>query len=161
MRKRIDNELAEIRNGLELIKTVVMIREPSTVQAAEAYDGLRRQVIAGAAERTAHLQQLARLDSEVTRGASIDDMRRLLRDLLAEAGLHRLSEVEVGNEAAFDDVGGKGDGWEVVEPAYCEDTGRGQVRLVRAGKAQRVEIAPASLPSPELAPVEAMEEVGR
>ena len=109
MRKRIDNELAGIRSGLELIKTVVMIREPATGLAAEAYDGLRRQVIAGAAERNCHLQQLARLDAEVTRGASIEALQKLLRDLLAEAGLHRMNEVEVGFEGDFDDLGGKGD----------------------------------------------------
>ena len=157
MRKRIDNELADIRIGLELIKTIVMIREPATVQAAEAYEGLRKAVIAGAAERTAHLQQLARLDAEVNRGASIEAIRKLLRDLLAEAGLHRINEVEAGGEGAFDEVGGKGDAWRVVEPAYYEDTGRGQPRLVRAGKAERVECASPDLPSAQPATAETIQ----
>jgi hypothetical protein len=145
MRKRIDDALADVRNDLELIKTISMIREPAAVQAAEAYDGLRKAVIAGTAERNAHLQQLARLDAEVNRGADIEAIQRLLRDLLAEAGLHRLNEVQAGAETAFDNVGGKGEKWRVLEPAYFEDTGRGDPRLVRMGKAERFETASSDL----------------
>jgi hypothetical protein len=161
VRKKIDSELSGIRTDLELIRTILMIREPATVQAAEAYEALRRQVIAGAAERNSHLQQLARLDAEVNRGASDDAIRQLLRDLLAEAGLHRINEVEVGNEVAFDEVGGRGDGWRVVEPAYYEDTGQGQPRLIRTGKAERVANASADQPAAVIATADTMQEVGQ
>jgi hypothetical protein len=158
VRKRLEAELAELRFGMELIKDIVMVREPATMQTAEAYEGLRKQVIASAAERNSHLTQLARLDAEAHRGASVEDIQLLLRDLLAEAGLHRVESVDGGSERLFDDLGGRGDTWQVVEPAYCEDTGRGQVRLVRSGKAQRVDGA-ASASSSSVAESDTLEEV--
>lgn len=138
MRKKLEQELAEIRTNLELVKTIVMVREPATGLAAEAYEGLRKQVIVAAGDRSAHLQQLARLDAEVSRGATIESIQLLLDDLLSEAGLARVREFSAEIEAAFDVVGGRGDSFRVVEPAYIENAGHGQPRLVRSGKVERV-----------------------
>jgi len=149
VRKRTNEILSQVHTDLDMIKTIVMIREPATVQAADAYEGLRKAVIAGAAERTAHLQQLARLDAEVSRGAGIEDIERLLRDLLAEAGLHRMTKVPLGGEGAFDVVGGEGPSLRVLEPAYFAETGGSEARLVRTGKAERVAHDTAASPPAE------------
>lgn len=135
-----------------------MVREPATMQTAEAYEGLRKQVIASAAERNAHLAQLARLDAEANRGASAESMQLLLRDLLNEAGLHRLESVDGSSSGLFDDVGGEGDAWRVVEPAYYEDMS-GQVRIVRTGKAERVASPSLEQPSIPSANADVMQEV--
>jgi hypothetical protein len=132
MRRALENRLHEIDDHLERLQLLLMVREPATGLAANAYEGLRKAVVASAADRTAHLSQLARLDYEVGRGASPEAIAMLLQDLLAEAGLTRLTEPADG---AFEVVDGDGDQLEIIEPAYVELETR---RIVRAGKAKAV-----------------------
>ena len=142
MRRALETRLHEIDDHLERLQLLLMVREPATGLAADAYDGLRKAVVASAAERTAHLSQLARLDSEVRRGASTEAIAMLLQDLLAEAGLTRLTEPVDG---AFDVVDGDGDRLEVIEPAYVELETR---RIVRTGKARAFRLTDHAGPSP-------------
>lgn len=134
MRRELENQLRVIEELLQRLQMLLIVRDPASGPAADAYDGLRRAVVASAAERTAHLAHLARLDAEVQRdGASVEAISMLMRDLLAEAGIERTSEWIDGS---FDVLDGTGDRFEVIEPAYAEpSTGR----LVRRGKARRVD----------------------
>lgn len=129
MRRALEERLARIEERLERLQLLLMVREPQTGAAADAYEGLRRQVVASASERTAHLAQLARLDSEVSAGASPESVERLLRDLLAESGLEPVTQP---NATEFEIVGGSGSELVLVEAAYIE---RSTGRIVRRGKA--------------------------
>jgi hypothetical protein len=133
MRRALEERLARIEERLERLQLLLMVREPQTGVAADAYEGLRRQVVASASERTAHLAQLARLDSEVSGGASPESVERLLRDLLAESGLEAVTQP---NAAEFEIVSGSGNELVLVEAAYIE---RATGRVVRRGKATAVD----------------------
>jgi len=139
--RRLERRLDAIEELLEQFKIVLMLREPMTGAAADAYEGLRKQVVAGFEARNARLVGLARLDAEVQRGASMKEMTLLLRDLLAEAALIRVDDparLDGQADLLFNIVGGKGDGLEVIEPAYVDAQTH---RTVRMGTARAVRVS--------------------
>lgn len=125
----------------ELIRTVLMVKEPGTVHAAQAFEGLRKQILAGAAERRSHLAQLVVMSVAVSRATSVDDLRPQVREWMEQAGVGRLDEAPAGEPARdfFEDIAGDGlDGpLEVVEPAYVD---RQTGALLRLGRARRAPV---------------------
>jgi hypothetical protein len=130
MFRSLHERIGELSHKLDLIERVLMVREPGSVKAADAYEGLRRQ---------AHLAHLAQLDAAVRRGATTEALRGLLRDLMQQAGLQTIDDP--AQRDAFEVVEGKGDQLEVLEPAHV-DGGTG--RLVRQGRARATAAAVAS-----------------
>jgi hypothetical protein len=134
------DRLSDLRHELELCKTVLLVREPASPVAAEAFEGLRRQVVAGAAERRSHLSQLVAMAVAVDRASSVDDLAAQVGEWLDQAGVVEVREPEPDRlHLLFDDVDGgtlEGvDAVEVVEPAYV-DSSTGAV--LRAGRARAV-----------------------
>ena len=93
-RRREEREaLLEIRErviGLEheaeLMRTVLIVKEPQTVVAAKSYDGLRKQVMASAAERRSHLNQLVSMAVAVRSDPPVGGR------VLADASIDRLAD---------------------------------------------------------------------
>lgn len=144
--EEIAARLERVEREAELSRNILIVKEPTTGLAAEAYDGLRKQVVASAGERRSHLVQLAILATAVNRAGSIDDLRPLVREWLDQAGVRPLSEVPRGAHVQdlFEDVEGKGlagaAAIEVLEPAYL-DSATGVV--LRLGRARQADIASA------------------
>lgn len=143
-----------LEHQAELIKTVLMVKEPSSIAAAEAYEGLRKQVVASAAERRSHLAQLVAMSVAVSRATSVQDLAAMLDEWMAQAGIVRLNQVPEGWSAAdlFEDIGGEGlaGPLELVEPAYVEQhTGA----LLRLGRARCAAPAPEGAEAPVESPV--------
>ena len=69
---QIARQLDQLDRRSEKMEVILMVREPTAGVAAEAYDGLRKQVVAAMTERMAHLQQLVQLDAALTAGADAD-----------------------------------------------------------------------------------------
>jgi hypothetical protein len=123
--------LSDIERRLERLDIILMIKDPGAGKSADAYEGLRRQVVASAGERTAHLAHLAEIDAALQRGEGPNELSLLVRDLFDQAGLARVSDPNV--REAFEVVAGEGDDLVVLEPAYVEPaTGR----LVKQGRAR-------------------------
>jgi hypothetical protein len=133
-------DLQERVKGLEqqaeLIKTVLIVKEPNTVQASQAYDGLRKQVVASAAERRSHLAQLVSMAVAVTRASSVADLVPQVREWMEQAGVSGVVEVPDGDDPShwFEDISGDGlDGsLQVVEPAFIDIETGSILRLGRA-----------------------------
>jgi hypothetical protein len=118
-----------IEHKLDLVYTALVVRDPGTSLAAEAYEGLRRQVIAGAQERNAHLAQLVEIDLAARRGVSAHDLKGLSTQWMSQANL-----VAIDDPSQRDLFEGSISGdanVEVVEPAYV-DAANG--RLMRQGR---------------------------
>ena len=132
--RRLRHQLAALDERLARIEDMLLLKDPGAARAAEAYEGLRRQVVGASAERTAHLVHLARLDAALGAGEPADALGLLAADLLAQAGLERCHDPS--QAGAFDiSAGDDSGGLRVVEPAYIEaHTGR-VVRRGRAGHA--------------------------
>lgn len=134
----------------ELIKTVLIVKEPNTVQSAQSYDGLRKQVVAAAAERRSHLQQLVSMAVAVSRAKSVDDLVPQVREWMDQAGVVTLASVPPTADPShlFEDIGDAGlDGpIAVIEPAYIDQQTNTVLRLGRARKAERAAPPAASAP---------------
>jgi hypothetical protein len=133
--RRLLDQLAALDARLASIEGMLLLKDPGAARAAEAYEGLRRQLVGASAERTAHLVHLAQFDAALGAGEPVGALALLASDLLAQAGLERCDDP--GQTGAFDISPGDGSGeLRVVEPAYVEaHTGR-VVRRGRAAPAQ-------------------------
>lgn len=128
-----NRRLEELIKKVELIYTAIVVRDPGTAMASDAYDGLRKQVVASANERAAHLVHLAQLHSLVEAGAALSDVQALATEWLTQAGIRCVQEVE--DEGLFDIAEGKDDGALVVSaPAYVDERSG---RVIRKGRAMR------------------------
>jgi hypothetical protein len=140
---RISGQLDQLDRRTEKMETILMVREPASGAAAEAYDGLRKQIVAAVGERTAHLKQLAQLDAALTAGASADVVAKLVRDFADQAALERVKDAEhPERDLLFETVEDLGGRYEVLEAAYVDaKTGRvirrGSVRAVAEAAADR------------------------
>jgi hypothetical protein len=126
---RMEKAVDDIGRSMDKIEVATIVREPSSALSIEAYDGLRKQVVAGANERLAHLVQIAQF-SEATRG--VPELSRLVQEWAEQAGLLRLIEFD---ERYFDVLGGAGDAIQCLRAAYV-DTVTG--RPIMMGQAERV-----------------------
>lgn len=133
--RELESRLDSITRQLDSIYTALVIRDPGTPLSAETYEGLRRQVIAGAQERMAHLVQLADFDVALRSGADVESLLRLTSDWLRQAGIAAVDTA--ADDLQFETPTGDGP-WEVALPAYV-DTATG--RIVRQG---RLRAAPAT-----------------
>jgi hypothetical protein len=149
--KTIEQLVDKIDRSLERIEIITVVREPNTALAADAYNGLRKQVIAAVGERTSHLHQLAKFDGALRTDADLDGLRSLVREWMSQASLEVVEDPSVD---AFERVGPEdAASTRVLRPAYVDAiTGR----VVQGGLVERV--AEASSPTPDQAPPEADEE---
>lgn len=150
----------ELEHKLDLIYTALVVRDPGTSMAAEAFEGLRKQVIAGATARNAHVAQLAEFDVALRRGASAGDLLKLTAQWLDQAGVVRIDDPT--HREAFESTVAPGAPVEVDIPAYV-NTVTGQI--VRQGRLRErqvpaVEQSPAVEEVPAIPAAESAEEVG-
>ena len=129
--RRLYQQLATLDERLAGIEGMLLLKDPGAARAADAYEGLRRQIVGSSAERTAHLVHLAQFDAALRAGEPPGALALLATDLLAQAGLERCDDP--ARPGAFDiSPGAEGEDLRVVEPAYVEThTGR----VVRRGRA--------------------------
>jgi hypothetical protein len=132
---RMSGQLDQLDRRAEKMEVILMVREPSTAVAAEAYDGLRRQVVTAVTERMAHLAQLVQIDAALTAGADAESVGKLVRGFLEQSSLERVTDPDRPERDLFfemvEDLGGE---HEVLEPAYVDAvTGR----IIRRGAIRR------------------------
>jgi hypothetical protein len=133
----MEQALDRISRSIEKIEVATIVREPSSGVAVDAYDGLRRQVIAAAGERMAHLFQLAEFAEAVATNGSMDGLARLVDEWLAQAGVERVTDPREGEY--FDVLGGTGRELRVLRIGYRD---RVTGRPIVMGQAERVEHTP-------------------
>ena len=136
-RKQSEQLLARMERQLDLIHTALVVRDPGTAVSVEAYEGLRKQVIAGATARQAHVAQLAEFDVALHRGATPEDLRSLAKQWLDQAGVTRVEDAAL--REAFESTVAPDQEAVVDVPAYViAVTGQ----LVRQGRLLAVAMAP-------------------
>ena len=120
----------------------LVVRDPGSVMSANAYDGLRKAVMAGAKARTAHLAQLAHLAEAVDRGSDQETMQSQVEEWLLQAGVR---QVDDGPAEFYEVLEGSGEMLQVLSPAWVdEQTGR----IVKQGTARRIPAPPRTAPVP-------------
>jgi hypothetical protein len=132
LQERIHALQDKMHERLRDIDIALIVREPGTARAAEAYEGLRKSVATAARERRQHLAQLVEFVDAIERGATVETLRQRCEQWCIEAGLERRSDV---TPEWFAVVEGEGPVLEVVAPAWV-DSASGQ--LVKQGTARRL-----------------------
>ena len=144
---KVGQHLDQLERRAEKMETILMVREPATSAAADAYEGLRKQVITAVTERLAHLTQLVQFDAALTHGADRDLLSRTVSVWLEQASLARVTDARPGQDLLFELVEDLGGPLEVLEPAYVDSvTGR----VIRPGQARRGPRPAATRPGDEL-----------
>jgi hypothetical protein len=163
--ERVDARLAEQARLLDVLdrrseraETILMIREPASTVAADAYEGLRRQILAATSERLSHLSQLAQIDAALAHGADSAALRALVAGWFSDCGLTKVTDTRRQDVDLLFDVLGSGtdENLVAVEPAYV-DTLSG--RVIRRGRARRVTETPIDEPTPQSSTDDASEEI--
>jgi hypothetical protein len=136
---RLQQLVDQLDRRMERIETVVMVREPQTPMAAEAYEGLRKQVINAASSRMNHLTQLTQWDAAIRHGAGTQDLTDMLDSWFEQSGLERVTDAGPGElDRYFEFVGARSGGpVEVMAPAYVDSVTGRVVRLGRVRPASR------------------------
>ena len=130
--RTLRENVAEIRQMVSSINTALIVREPGTALAADAYEGLRRQVASAASDRRAHLIELVRIQEALDNDVSIESLQRLVAGWSEQAGLRRWEDPE---PREFFEIIGDGDGdLELVQPAWVAGE---PAELVKPGLLQR------------------------
>jgi hypothetical protein len=129
---RLEQSINRIERSIERIEVATIVRDPSSTLSADAYESLRRQVVAAAGARAAHLHQLARFAQAVA-SAQTDDVAGLVSEWMGEADLVRVEDAN--DDRYFDILGGEGDRLRTIRPAYVDAT---TGRPVLMGQAERV-----------------------
>jgi hypothetical protein len=133
----MSRDLGDLSHKLDLIERDLLLRDPGSAKAADAYEGLRKQVVAAVSERQAHLAHLAHLDAALHRGESAEELQLLVGEFLQQAGLLRIDDPR--HPEAYEVVDGDGENLVVLAPAYVDAT---TARLVRQGRARAEAQAP-------------------
>ena len=132
---RVGQHLDQLDRRAEKMETILMVREPSAPVAADAYEGLRKQVVTAVTARLTHLAQLVQLDAALAHGADRDYIARTVSGLLEQASLARVTDTNrADQDLLFELVEDLGGPVEVLEPAYV-DLASG--RVIRPGQARR------------------------
>jgi len=135
----LERMVDQIHRSIEKIEVATIVREPQSAVAVDAYDGLRRQIIAAAGERMAHLHQLAQFAEAITPTGQATNLARLVDEWMGQAGVELVEDV--GDPNYYDVLGGSGPELRMLRPAYRDCvTGR----TVVMGQVERVEPAAAA-----------------
>ncbi len=128
----IRGSLDQLDRRVDKMETILIIREPSSVAAGDAYEGLRKQVTAAVSERLNHLSQLVQLHAAVAGGADARALSQLVESWFEQAGLLRVDDPgHPQAHALFKVVEDKDGAPEVIDPAYVDSiTGR----VIRPGR---------------------------
>lgn len=131
----VSQHLDQLERRAEKMETILMVREPSSAAAADAYEGLRKQVVTAVTERLSHLAQLVQLDAALAHGADAEYLTKVVSGWLEQASLARVADpAHPDQDLLFELVEDLGGPVEVLEPAYVDAVTR---RVIRQGRARR------------------------
>jgi hypothetical protein len=128
--------LESIEILLQRLEAAVVVRDLGNAHSADAYDGLRKQIIQSGKNHRMHVAHLLSLADSMERGADLQLVRDRVNDFLNELGVERFSDISLVE--LFEVTEGEGSALECIEPAIIEKLDNGGISPIRLGKARRV-----------------------
>lgn len=144
-RRRLEVRLDAMSTRLDRIDAALVVRDPGNARSAEAYEGLRKTVIAAGRDRRRHLAHLVMFAEAVERATSNESLAELVEQWAREEGLER--SWDTSRSDLFTRTDGAGDTLQVVRPAWVDAAPDRPSVLVKHGIARPV--AAEDLPSPD------------
>lgn len=138
-RRELDDAITETRDlarqmerHLDRMQTVLFVREPTSQVAADAYDGLRKQVVTALQERQAHVTQLVQFASALEGGADPQTLKSMVDGWLESSNVVVSTDTSTADaEMLFQVIENLGGDVEVVAPAYVDASTN---RVIRQGR---------------------------
>jgi hypothetical protein len=133
----------QLDRKVERVELILTAKDPAAGAAAEAYDGLRKQIAGAVTARLAHMAQLAQLDAALNHGAGPETLRRMVDTWLEQAAVQRVTDpLHPQADVLFELVEDRGGRPVVLEPAYRDGIAgrvvrRGRIARPAAGGARR------------------------
>ena len=133
-----NRDIQEIKDLLIAINAALVVRDPGNARAAEAYEGLRKQLNAGVKSHRSHIGHLVTLSESLNRNADIELIRDRVNDFLQELGIRTIRDYIPQLFEVVETIDGNEDGFEILEPALAEEfegglseLRKGKVRIIR------------------------------
>lgn len=130
-------QMDDVQRMLSRIDAALIVKDPGTARSVDAYDGLRKQVIAASGDRRRLLVSLSEFAEALRRGQSIEMLESKTEEWMMQSNLQRVTEVDPQVEAAFDITGPPIGDAIVAVPAYIDVT---TGTVIRRGIAERVPV---------------------
>lgn len=133
-------QLHQIENLLQRLDAAVVVRDPGNARAAEAYEGLRKQLIRSSTNHRSHIAHLLSLSDSLKREASMELIRDRVSDFLAELGVKFISDYSHPDLFEIvETVHGEAHSFEVLESAVIEHMDDGSIMAIRPGKVREIQ----------------------
>lgn len=116
---------------LDILELYLTVRDPGTAKAAEAYDGLRKLLIAANKGTQIHLAQLAALHRVASAVDSVGPVLAKLDELMTQMGLVAVDDPDQTH--LYQLSGGEGAVLVVDVPAYVSVSSDGHAAIVQQG----------------------------
>lgn len=98
-RQRIEEKIGHVADHLTRLDAMLVVREPNTVYAAQAYEGLRKSIQFASQQQRIYISTLIGLLDDVTAGATLETLALRIQDRLSEAGAQVSNDTERFPEA--------------------------------------------------------------
>lgn len=126
--KRIEDKVDQVAQRLERVDAMLVVREPGTSYAAEAYEGLRKHVQFASQQQRIYFSTLISLLDDIAAGATLETVTWRISDRLIESGVREVSDPAMLPQA-FDEV----DPLRETRSAWVLDPVDGRVNVIRPG----------------------------
>ncbi|MCL1595695.1 MAG: hypothetical protein M3132_15220 [Actinomycetia bacterium] len=142
--RELKSDLIELNHRLDLIQTVLVVSNPESPMAANAYTGLRKTIVQSLQATQALHATIAQLDSLATATDNIEDIQVKLGELMSQYGVTKVELYEERPDA-FERIG-SGSRYTVTKPAYVASP---EMPAIQMGVAEATNDVAPTVVSPE------------
>ncbi len=123
----LKHDLIELNHRLDLIETVLIVSNPDSAMAADAYSGLRKTILHSFQATQALHATIAQFDSLAWATDDIDDIRVKAAELMSQYQVTKLDDYDARPDA-FERIG-EGPAYAVTKPAYIASPSMPPIQL--------------------------------
>ncbi len=134
--RELKSDLVELNHRLDLIETVLVVSNPESPMAANAYTGLRKTIVQSLQATQALHATIAQLDSLAAATDNVEDIQVKLSELMSQYGVTKVEQYE-DRPDAFERIG-NGSRYTVTKPAYVASQ---EMPAIQMGVAEAVDDA--------------------
>jgi len=116
---------------LDMLELYLTVRDPGTAKSADAYDGLRKLLIAANKSTQIHLAHLAELHRIANATESVEPLRGKIGEFMTQMGVVAIADPT--RKDLYEFTGGKGDRVVIDSPAYVTTMEGVELGVTRQG----------------------------
>ena len=119
--EKVEDLFERIRESITKIEAAVFVMDRDSSLGVDAYNGLRKQVIASATERQAHLHQLAQFADAVDHQTPHDQLQQLVLEWMGQSDLIQVMLPSTAEDLEAFEIHGEPTGsFRISRPAFLD-----------------------------------------